>query len=184
MTHRERWGTFSVQDHMFTPDRSAPNPAPFVGNVLLFDRLVIPVPPVGAEDNEFWRKFDAGQQRECLKILGVKTDTRDGLALTVPWDDAKLDRFENRMSHAAALATQHRSQEQGYFMDPFQMTRELIKDEFRPALPKGVSKAWTVAAYGSSVIYQRELVVQADPKRERKLAANATYFLNTRKFGS
>jgi len=33
---RERWGTFSVRDHV--------GDAPFVSEVLLYDRLVIPVP--------------------------------------------------------------------------------------------------------------------------------------------
>ena len=36
--------------------------------------------------------------------------------------------------------------DQGYFLDPFEMTRQLVKDEFLPALPAGVSKARTVAA--------------------------------------
>jgi hypothetical protein len=155
---------------MFRPHRSAPNPAPFVSDVLLFNRLVIPVPPADRSADKFWEKFDPEQQRGCLKILKVKTDTQDGLALTVPWDDAKRERFENRMSHATAFATQRRSPEQPYYNDPFQMTRQLIKDEFLPALPKGVSKAWTVAAYRSSKAYGRELA-KADPNRQRKLAA-------------
>jgi hypothetical protein len=155
---------------MFHPYRSAPNPAPFVSDVLLFDRLVIPVPPADGSDDKFWEKFDPEQLRACLKILGVKTDTQDGLALTVPWDDAKHKRFDTRMSHASALATQHRSPEQTYYNDPFQMTRQLIKDEFLPALPKGASKAWTVAAYRSSNAYRRELA-KADPNRQRRVAA-------------
>ena len=43
---RERWGTYSVRDHL--------SDAPYVSDVLLFDRLVIPVPdnPMAKEDWE------------------------------------------------------------------------------------------------------------------------------------
>jgi hypothetical protein len=33
---RERWGAFSVRDHI--------NSAPFVSEVLLYDRLIVPIP--------------------------------------------------------------------------------------------------------------------------------------------
>src|SRR5262249_42748765 len=92
----------------------------------------------------------------------------------VPWDASKRERFQNRMSAAAALATQQRSPEQTYYMDPFEMTRQLIKDEFRPALPLGVSKAWTVAAYTSANGFHRD-VGAADPDRRRRLAALITH---------
>jgi hypothetical protein len=42
------------------------------------------------------------------------------------------------MSMAVALATQERDPEQTYYMDPFNMTRELIKHEFRLS-PRGSS---------------------------------------------
>ena len=46
----ELWGTCSVRDHLA---RNA-----FVAEVLLFDRLVVPVPPAGdeTEEKERWRK--------------------------------------------------------------------------------------------------------------------------------
>src|SRR5262245_6702252 len=124
---RERWGAFSVRDHL--------TDAPFVSEVLLYDRLVIPVPPTDKSQDEFWATFEPERQKSCLDILKVKTAEQDGLSLTVPWDASKRDRFKNRMSAAAALATQRRAPEQLHYMDPFEMTRQLIKDEFRPALP-------------------------------------------------
>lgn len=144
---RERWGTFSVRDH--------DTPAPFVTEVLLYDRLVIPVPPPGEEDTPFWRRNEVGLQRRCLDVLKVKTAASDGLALTVPWDTGKRERFRTKMSTAAALATQQQQPDQTYYLDPFEMTRELVKDEFRPALPEDVSHAWVVAAYGSAEVYRR-----------------------------
>jgi hypothetical protein len=158
---RERWGTFSVRNHM-----SKVNKAPFVSDVLLYDRLIIPVPPADNSQLEFWAQFEPERQQSCLKILKVKTEKKDGLALTVPWDAAKRERFKNRMSTAAALATQQRSPEQGHYLDPFEMTKDLIKEEFRPALPRGVAKSWTVAAYTSADAFRKD-----DPDRRRQLAA-------------
>lgn len=47
---RELWGTFSVADHL--RERA------FVAEILLYDRLVIPVPP---DDEERGRWEDLGQ---------------------------------------------------------------------------------------------------------------------------
>src|SRR5271165_2187239 len=148
---RERWGAFSVRDHI--------SEAPFVTEVLLYDRLVIPVPdPKNTLAETEWDA--AGWQPEllhkCLDMLKVKTENEDGLALTVPWDDSKRKRFENRVSMAAALATQGREPGKPYYTDPFKLTQDLLADEFPPALPAGVSKAWTVAAYSSSDAFRRD----------------------------
>ncbi len=93
---RERWGTFSVRDHM--------SDAPFVSDTLLFDRLVVPVPdPADKSSDAFWNKYEPERLHACLEILKVKTDDKDGLALTVPWDTQKRERFKNRMSTAASV---------------------------------------------------------------------------------
>jgi hypothetical protein len=149
---RERWGAFSVRDHISI--------APFVSEVLLYDRLIIPVPDPDDKQAEVdWANqgWQPEALHECLDVLKVKTDRADGLALTVPWDNSKRERFKSQMSMAAALATQQRNPDQGYYMDSFQMTRTLLKDEFRPALPPGVSKAWTVAAYASTKAFQEDV---------------------------
>ena len=159
---RGRWGTFSVRDHM--------TEAPFVSDVLLYDRLIIPVPDpadTSIEEKTVWHQWEPDKLQDCLNILQVKTETRDGLALTIPWDKIKRERFASRMSTAAALATQQRTPEQTYYTDPFAMTRDLIKNEFLPALPAGVSKAWTVAAYTSTRAFNQDV---ADPERRPRLA--------------
>ncbi len=162
---RERWGSFSVRDHV--------SDAPFVSDVLLYDRLIIPIPdPADHSAAEHWLKqgWKPELLHECIDVLKVKTKESDGLALTVPWDASKRKRFRSRMSMAAAVATQQRDSQQTYYMDPFHMTRELVKDEFRPALPPGVSKAWTVAAYPSTEAFRRDVSI-ADPDRRMRLAA-------------
>jgi hypothetical protein len=161
---RERWGAFSVRDHV--------SDAPFVSEVLLYDRLIIPIPDPNdnlAEVSWAHEGWKPNVLRDCLDVLKVKTDKADGLALTVPWDNSKRERFKSRMSMAAALATQRRDPKHTYYMDPFLMTRMLVKDEFRPALPPGVSKAWTVAAYPSAEAFRRD-VSTSDVDRKTQVA--------------
>ena len=164
---RERWGTFSVRDHLTA--------APFVTEVLLYDRLVVPVPPDNAPPETFWDNFNPELQARCLDILGKKTETADGLALTIPWDDSKRERFSSRMSVASALATQQRIPDQMYYMDPFEMTRQLIKEEFRPALPRGISHAWVLAAFSSAESYEADLTQNRTSNTQRQLAARIAH---------
>src|SRR5262249_49194510 len=122
-------------------------------------RLVIPVPDPKDHSPElqtYWAQWAPEKQAKCLKILQVKTADEEGLALTVPWGTKQRERFRNRMSTAAALAVQKRTPDAPYYVDPFGMTRELLRDEFSPALPKGVAKAWTVAAYTSGAAFAED----------------------------
>jgi len=164
---RERWGTFSVRDHL--------TDAPFVTEVLLYDRLVIPVPPRDEPPEPFWNEFNPALQAKCLDVLRIKTNETDGLALPVPWDKSKRERFASKMSVAAALATQQRSPDQPYYDDPFEMTRQLIKDEFKPALPTGISRAWTVAAFSSADAYERLINSNEKEFAQRRLAAQISH---------
>jgi hypothetical protein len=78
----ELWGTFSVRDHLRN--------RPFVTEVLLYDRLMIPRPPT-AEEEEIepgektqgtgWPKeWEPNKLRELLNILREKD-----LAVELPW---------------------------------------------------------------------------------------------------
>lgn len=59
---RERWGTFSVRDHT-----SEVTDAPFVSDVLLFDRLVIPTPPEDASNSDFWDPLNLSVYRSASR---------------------------------------------------------------------------------------------------------------------
>jgi hypothetical protein len=85
----ETWGTFSVADHL--------SPRAFVADVLLYDRLVIPVP----DDKERERWTQLGRLPEVLdrKLLILEQPSRrrpeDSLVTRVPWTEdfrADLDR--------------------------------------------------------------------------------------------
>ena len=162
---RERWGTCSVKDHV--------SDAPLVSEVLLYDRLVVPIPAPDHRAAEEQRWMDAGWRPDlldaCLSILGIKTNEKDGLALAVPWDGPKQERFTTRMSVSAALDTQRKHPDQGYYNDPFMMTRQLLGTDFKPALPPGVTKAWAVASYPAIPAFNEELSA-ADPNKQVRLA--------------
>jgi hypothetical protein len=54
---RERWGTFSVADHL--------RPRAFVADVLLYDRLVVPYPPT-AEERARWSERERQWRPDLL----------------------------------------------------------------------------------------------------------------------
>jgi hypothetical protein len=70
----ELWGTFSVRDHL--------QPCAFVADVLLYDRLVVPVPPADDPvERQRWidNRWDPDRQDAILDVLG-------DLAKRVEWN--------------------------------------------------------------------------------------------------
>jgi hypothetical protein len=89
---REVWGTYSVRDHL--------QEHPWAADVLLYDRLVIPVPPDSAEDPGEWSRWQASGwqpewQQELLTVLGDR-------AYQVPWTPFLRDQWS--VLHAGAQA--------------------------------------------------------------------------------
>jgi hypothetical protein len=73
---RPRWGTFSVRDHL--------KEQAFVSELLLYDRLVVPVPPPQNEiEWQRWagKKWDPDRQAQLLEILGKD------LSVRLPWTE-------------------------------------------------------------------------------------------------
>jgi len=79
---RQVWGTFSVKDHCAS--------RAYVADVMLYDRLVIPVPP-DDEQRENWDQqgWNPGLQECLLEILGDK-------ARRVPWTKELRERWRSR----------------------------------------------------------------------------------------
>jgi hypothetical protein len=122
---REVWGTFAVNDHCV--------PRAFVADVMLYDRLVIPVPPKESSDDDkkLWAKWDVERQKDLLEVLGDR-------ARKVEWNQQRRQAWKTRFQAAQAAAGQTAP-------GAFRMTRtELTKD-----LPPTVTAVESVSAYKS-----------------------------------
>ena len=87
---KQVWGTFSVKDHC--------DPNAFVAEVMLYDRLVIPIPPDKTE-RERWRKEQWRPARldKILKILGER-------AYPVKWDTQRQQNWKSRHDAGRRIA--------------------------------------------------------------------------------
>src|SRR5438128_2340151 len=85
----ELWGTFSVGDHL--------RRRPFVAEVLLYDRLVVPTPPDSDLDEQRrWREqgWVPSRQQELLNLIGQDRVIR------VPWTEFHRQNWEARYRKA------------------------------------------------------------------------------------
>lgn len=71
------WATYSVRDHL--------DPNRFIADVLIYDHLLVPVPPKGEED--WWEEkgWQPALQRRLLDAIKEK-DEHEKLLLELPWD--------------------------------------------------------------------------------------------------
>jgi hypothetical protein len=122
---REVWGTFAVNDHCI--------PRAFVTDVMLYDRLVIPVPPddPDEDDKKLWATWDVKRQMELLEVLGDR-------ARRVKWDERRRKAWKTRFEAAKATAGETAP-------DAFRMTRM----ELTTGLPPTVTAVESVSAYQS-----------------------------------
>lgn len=119
----ELWGTFSVKDHC--------RPGAFVAEVLLYDKLLIPVLPTVADgltaneanrERQRWSKnaWNPERQQEILKILGERAER-------IPWT---VDRQAEWQVQVTRLFDGAR--ENGFFMTGTVLQR------FAPAMARSV----------------------------------------------
>jgi hypothetical protein len=133
---RERWGAFSVVDHI--------NAAALVPEILLYDRLVIPVPhDEYFDDRQRWR--DKGWQPE---LLDQRLTELGELAVRVTWNLERQQMFRLEMDKLRSVEIEARL--------PYQATAGVLASE-KPKLPDGVSHVDVVAAYPSEEAYKAEI---------------------------
>ena len=149
---RERWGTFSVIDHI--------NVSALVPEILLYDRLVIPVPN---DDNDRQRWADNGWNPD---LLDERLETLGELAISVRWDETFQTEFSARMREVKEVADDATTEAQEAI--PYQMTRRILVRS-RPPLPKGVSHADAVAAYQSEADFKEDFLFKEKESKEAQL---------------
>jgi hypothetical protein len=127
MNSRQRWGTFAITDHL--------RRQPFVAEVLLYDRLVIPYPADELVASQ-WRDrgWRPGLLQQYLEVLG-------DLAIIVKWDHVDDDAILRRMTPLT---------------DPNDWARFLLATKWLPDKPREVSEVRAVAAYPSRQACRRE----------------------------
>ena len=118
---RETWAIYSVRDHEV--------PYPFIGDVLLYDRIRVPVP--GPGDLDYWKAqgWDPLRQQALLRALGDR-------AKPIPWSGTIRQRWRSAYLVAKESAVETAP-------DAFAMTRRELID----SLPRSVTGVETVAAY-------------------------------------
>lgn len=128
----ERWGSLSVDDHV--------NAEVLATNVLLYDRLVIPVMTEQADRNEraYWEShgWDPDLQADRLEQLG-------DLAVPRPWDQTRRQVYRSRVAELKA------EQHDASAIDHKHITRMILAQEKVMDKPTGVDDVVVVAAYNS-----------------------------------
>jgi hypothetical protein len=130
-----RWATYSVRDHN--------HPDAFVADVLLYDRLIVPVPPAGdREEYARWVKegWAPGRLRKVL-------DQISDLVEEVPWDRRLQERFADSWEAAKAVGR-----------DSYYTTREFLCSQVVAG-----ELVRPVVAYDSEEKFRAD--VQAEPGR-------------------
>lgn len=135
---RPRWGTFSVIDHQ--------NPAMLVPEILLYDRLVFPIPTGGAADRAHWEKWNPKLQEERLKEL-------EGLIHTVPWTADLHDKWTARYERFRQIGKETEGIAMG--LTPVVLATSVFVDQFPPPI--------MIAAYQDATLAQSDLELEKAP---------------------
>jgi len=145
----EIWGTFSVRDHQ--KERA------FVAEVLLFDKLVIPVPPKDEpEQLEWWNSFDPERQKRMVGILG-----KAGLVKPVEWKQWRRDHWQQQWKESRAEFAEQTRKDLA-----FEMTAMMLMEDEVPAHATGKIAAST---YTSLQELEDELEIEPVEKRPEPL---------------
>jgi hypothetical protein len=144
----ERWGALSVADHVDT--------AGLVANVLLYDRLVVPVATEQPDRDElgYWiaQGWAPDLQIRRLEQLG-------DLAIRRPWDVERRAQFRSRMDELRGLSSERA------YVDAQGMTRRILAHEHQVEKPPGVHHVQVIPAYNSVEGLRQDFVVE-DAKKE------------------
>lgn len=134
----QRWGAFSVRDHK--------DAAALAADVLLYDRLLFPVPP-NEDERKRWRSegWDPDLQESRLDVLG-------DLAKTMEWDTNRQQTYSKELN---------KLREEGRKVNGFLLTGILLAKEVQ-----GVD---VVAAYHSGKEFQGDFPAESDSGKQALL---------------
>jgi hypothetical protein len=99
---RELWGTFSVRDHL--------DERPFVADLMLYDRLIVPVPS-DKEERARWQQPELGwnpaRQKRVLDVI-ERVEEKSGQTIVgrIPWNDERRRTFADTLTKARAAGVE------------------------------------------------------------------------------
>jgi hypothetical protein len=167
-TWNELCATFSVKDHTL--------PGAFIAEVLLYDRLIIPIPPrirdgvTKEEADQEWNRWkskgwDPARQTQLIAIL--KHNLEDDRIIEAPWTSHLQTEWRKSMTkpdkdipetlHAAVEADLNHARHHGYVLTGH------ILQQFAPAMAKTVVAVSTFRSLKD--LMQRTPIQRAPPKR-------------------
>jgi hypothetical protein len=95
MTNWQLWATFSVGDHL---RRNA-----FVADLLLYDRLIVPVAPGGGPERRRW--LEMGWRPDLQdQLLAVIRSEHPNVLTGIPWDEQANRQWQDRYQAARDAA--------------------------------------------------------------------------------
>jgi len=150
---RQRWGTFSVSDHLL--------PYPFFADVLLYDRLVLPYPSDPGERSR-WAKWKPEHLDACLEKLGDR-------AYKVIWNKLQQIAYKKQLAAArkeleSSRASLQKMDQLKWVQDRGGMTRTvLVKEIQNQANEWGTRPPLVMTAYPSAIKFKKDSGI--DPKK-------------------
>lgn len=138
----ERWGSLSVDDHIDTEA--------LIANVLLFDRLIIPVMTEQPDRNEraYWvsKGWDPTLQSERLNLL-------DDLVVRRPWNEQRRSIFRTRLDELKAEQSD---------VDGKQLTRMILAQEEPIEKTPDIDGVTVVPTYSSRQAFEQDFFMDTE----------------------
>lgn len=137
---RRLWGCYSVADHL--ADRA------FVADLLLYDRLVVPVP--SEDDRARWEeRWNPTRQTELLKII-------EPFVKRIVWSAPLREQFEHGFSPALASFEIDSVSAHAARRSPYEVTRRVITNHLRGEVAAEQGDVCAVAVYAQPDRFDRE----------------------------
>jgi hypothetical protein len=171
----ELWGTFSVRDHL--------EPRAFVADVLLYDRVVVPTMPEGADPASWPEDWGLARQRTLLEELG-------DLAVSVPWTKERREAWQRRFDADTSIERAAAKCEAATWVQQdaaFQATRMLLADYANKVVDDAIVRKLTalrkarpgatleaVVAYPSYAKFEHDVPTVRSPNSDKAKGTSLT----------
>lgn len=168
---RQRWGSFSVRDHLHTRALAT--------DVLLYDRLIFPVPPKRDEKAlDYWRTKGWDPDFLQSRLMQLK-----GLTRTYRWGRKQHEMFKNRFPRIRAHFDLENMAKRARGELAYEATRMMIAEDRAKIVPDGTD-ADVVVAYQSRRKFGTDFMLRQRGDREARLGYLLTFMVHVPAIGN